>query len=157
MEMSGLYRKLVLLTTGLALVVVVTGAHVRLMDAGLGCPDWPGCYGELSPAHAEREIAKTVAAQGGEHGPGSLRKAWNEMGHRYLAGALGLLILAVAVAAWRGRAALAQSPLLPTALFGLVVMQAALGMWTVTLLLKPAIVTLHLVGGMATLALLAWL
>jgi cytochrome c oxidase assembly protein subunit 15 len=133
------------------------GAYVRLMDAGLGCPDWPGCYGELSPAHAQDDIAKAVQAQGGEHGPVSLRKAWKEMFHRYLAGTLGLLVAAITFSAWRWRAALASSATLATALLVLVIVQAALGMWTVTLLLKPVIVTLHLLGGMTTLALLVWL
>jgi cytochrome c oxidase assembly protein subunit 15 len=155
--MRTLYRKLAIAAACLAFVVVVVGAFVRLMDAGLGCPDWPGCYGELSPAHAEENIAKAVAAQGGEHGPVSMRKAWKEMGHRYLAGTLGLLILALAIAGWRWRAALPRTPLLASSILGLVVLQAALGMWTVTLLLKPVIVTLHLIGGMATLALLTWL
>ncbi|MDB5903199.1 MAG: putative cytochrome aa3 oxidase assembly proteinrelated to CtaA, partial [Betaproteobacteria bacterium] len=82
---------------------------------------------------------------------------WKEMFHRYLAGTLGLLILGIAIAAWRGRAALARSPALASSLLGVVILQAALGMWTVTLLLKPVIVTLHLLGGMATLSLLAWL
>ena len=154
MEMNRIYRMLVLATTCVAFVVVVGGAYVRLVDAGLGCPDWPGCYGAMSPAHAEQEIAKAVAAQGGEHGPVSLRKAWREMGHRYLAATLGLLILMIAILAWRARAA---SRALPLALVVLVGLQAALGMWTVTLLLKPVIVTLHLIGGMATLSLLAWL
>jgi cytochrome c oxidase assembly protein subunit 15 len=157
MEIKCRYRTLVVATTFLAFVVVVVGAYVRLMDAGLGCPDWPGCYGELSPAHAHEDIAKAVQAQGGEHGPVSLRKAWKEMFHRYLAGALGLLILAIAIVAWRSHRVHAGSAILPTALLILVMLQAALGMWTVTLLLKPAIVTLHLLGGMATLSLLVWL
>ena len=155
--MSRSYRALVLGTTCLAFIVVIVGAYVRLMDAGLGCPDWPGCYGELTPAHAREAIESAVDAQGGDHGPVSHRKAWKEMGHRYLAGTLGLLILAVTIVSWRRRRELAQSPLLASALLVLVVLQAALGMWTVTLLLKPVIVTLHLLGGMATLALLAWL
>jgi heme a synthase len=155
--MTTLHRKLVLVATCLAFVVVVVGAYVRLMHAGLGCPDWPGCYGELTPAHAEEDIARAVAAQGGEHGPVSAGKAWKEMFHRYLAGTLGLLILGIAIAAWRGRAALARSPALASSLLAVVILQAALGMWTVTLLLKPVIVTLHLLGGMATLSLLAWL
>jgi cytochrome c oxidase assembly protein subunit 15 len=156
-EVTTLHRKLVLVATCLAFVVVVVGAYVRLMHAGLGCPDWPGCYGELTPAHAEEDIARAVAAQGGEHGPVSAAKAWKEMFHRYLAGTLGLLILGIAIAAWRGRAALGRSPALASSLLGVVILQAALGMWTVTLLLKPVIVTLHLLGGMATLSLLAWL
>ena len=138
-------------------MVVVVGAFVRLTDAGLGCPDWPGCYGQITPTRAAHDIAKAVAEQGGVHGPVSIQKAWNEMFHRYLAGALGLLILGIAVMAWVQRKKLAQSPWLATALLALVCFQAALGMWTVTMLLKPVIVTLHLLGGMATLALLAWL
>lgn len=157
MEVSRAYRGLVLATTALAFVVVVFGAYVRLVNAGLGCPDWPGCYGEATPAHAASEIARAVEAQGGEHGPVSLHKAWKEMAHRYLAGVLGLSMLAIAIAAWRVRQPLAQSPLLPTTLLALVVLQAALGMWTVTMLLKPVIVMLHLLGGMATLALAVWL
>ncbi|MES2562616.1 MAG: COX15/CtaA family protein [Pseudomonadota bacterium] len=157
MEVKTLYRRLVLVATCLTFVVVVVGAYVRLMDAGLGCPDWPGCYGALTPAYAEDSIARAVEAQGGDHGPVSLKKAWKEMFHRYLAGALGLLILAIAIAGWQWRRALDQSPVLATVLPLLVAVQAALGMWTVTLLLKPVIVTLHLLGGMATLALLAWL
>jgi heme a synthase len=157
MEVKRIYRTLVLTTTCLAFVVVVLGAYVRLMDAGLGCPDWPGCYGELSPAHAQEDIARAVQAQGGEHGPVSLHKAWKEMLHRYLAGTLGLLILAITILAWRSHRVRAGSAALPTALLVIVMLQAALGMWTVTLLLKPAIVTLHLLGGMATLSLLVWL
>lgn len=140
----------------LALVVVVVGAFVRLSDAGLGCPDWPGCYGKPAPTLAKAAIARAVARQGGEHGPVSLGKAWKEMGHRYLAGSLGLLILAIALLSWRRRA-LGQSPWLATAIVFVVALQAALGMWTVTLLLRPAIVTAHLVGGMTTFALLLWL
>jgi cytochrome c oxidase assembly protein subunit 15 len=147
----------VVATACLTFVVVVVGAYVRLADAGLGCPDWPGCYGEITPAHARTAIEQAVAVQGGEHGPVSLRKAWKEMFHRYLAGTLGLLVLAIAVTAWRRREELAQSPVLPTTLLAVVVFQAALGMWTVTLLLKPVVVTLHLMGGMATLALATWL
>ena len=147
------YFRLALATTCLAFVVVIVGAYVRLMDAGLGCPDWPGCYGAVSPVHAEQQIAEAVRAQGGEHGPVSMRKAWKEMFHRYLAGGLGIAILALTVCAWRLR----ESRGLATGLLALVVFQAALGMWTVTLLLKPVIVTLHLLGGMATLSLLVWL
>jgi heme a synthase len=123
----------------LALVVVVVGAYVRLSDAGLGCPDWPLCYGRPLPADI---------ADAGAHA-----RAWKEMGHRYLAGTLGLVILALALAAWRAR----RSRRLAAALVLLVAFQAALGKWTVTMLLKPAIVTAHLLGGMATLALLVWL
>jgi cytochrome c oxidase assembly protein subunit 15 len=151
-----MYRKLVFAAATLTLLVVVVGAYVRLQDAGLGCPDWPGCYGHLVgvPQNAD-DI--TRAEQGFPQRPVEAHKAWKEMFHRYLAGTLGLLLLTVMVVAWRRRAALAQSPWLPTAIVALVALQATLGMWTVTMLLKPVIVTLHLLGGMATLALTSWL
>lgn len=152
-----MYRKLAWFAVAYTLVVVVVGAYVRLADAGLGCPDWPGCYGELTPHHARDDIEKAVEEQGGTHGPVSMGKAWKEMFHRYIAGGLGLLILAIAATAWLRRREFGQSPALATGILGLVIFQAALGMWTVTLLLKPVIVTLHLLGGMALLALLAWL
>jgi cytochrome c oxidase assembly protein subunit 15 len=152
-----MFRKLVWFAVIYTFIVVVVGAYVRLSDAGLGCPDWPGCYGELTPHHAQDDIAKAVEEQGGTHGPVSMGKAWKEMFHRYIAGGLGLVILAIAVTAWLRRRELQQSPLLATSLVVLVAFQAALGMWTVTMLLKPVIVTLHLLGGLATLAMLAWL
>lgn len=151
-----MYKKLVIGATFLALCVVVLGAYVRLSDAGLGCPDWPGCYGKLvGVPQAAHET--TAAAQAFPGKPVEAGKAWKEMIHRYFAGALGLLVAAIAVMAWRQRRQLKQSPLLPTFLVGLVGLQAALGMWTVTLLLKPAIVTAHLIGGMLTLSCLVWL
>ncbi|WP_407278646.1 COX15/CtaA family protein [Aromatoleum evansii] len=149
------YRRLILLALALTAVVVVFGAYVRLSDAGLGCPDWPGCYGQLSPHHAADEILETHAAD--PHGPVSLPKAWKEMIHRYLAASLGLLILAIAFLAWRRRGTPGVAPRLAAALVGVVIFQGLLGKWTVTLLLKPAIVTAHLLGGLTTLALLAWL
>lgn len=152
-----MYKRLVFLALTLTFVVVVVGAYVRLSDAGLGCPDWPGCYGQLTPLQAQDKIAKAVADQGGVHGPVSMGKAWKEMFHRYIAGGLGLLLLAIAALAWLKRRELQQSPWLATGLLIIVILQAALGMWTVTLLLKPVIVTLHLLGGMTILALLAWL
>lgn len=152
-----MFRKLVWFAVLYTFVVVVVGAFVRLTDAGLGCPDWPGCYGELTPHHAKDDIAKAVEEQGGTHGPVSMGKAWKEMFHRYIAGGLGLVILAIAVLAWARRAELRQSPLLASSVVAVVIFQALLGMWTVTLLLKPVIVTLHLLGGLATLTLLAWL
>lgn len=152
-----MYRKLAWFVVVYTFVVVVVGAYVRLADAGLGCPDWPGCYGELTPHHARDDIAKAVEEQGGTHGPVSMSKAWKEMFHRYIAGGLGLLILAITAIAWLKRRELGQPPALATGILGLVIFQAALGMWTVTLLLKPVIVTLHLLGGMALLALLALL
>lgn len=134
------YRRLLPVAALLAFGVITLGAWVRLSDAGLGCPDWPGCYGQWLgvPDHAV-----------------DLGKAWKEMVHRYFAGTLGLAIFALCLLSWRQRPRL--SPALPTALALIVVFQALLGMWTVTLLLKPLVVTAHLLGGMATLALLVWL
>ena len=150
-----MFRKLVLVAAFLAFSVMVFGAFVRLSDAGLGCPDWPGCYGHVAvPQSAE---ARGLAQLKFHDKPFDSAKAWIEMMHRYLAGTLGLLMLAIAIYAWRKRAELRQSPALPLFLAGLVVLQALLGMWTVTMLLKPVVVSLHLLGGMATLALLCWL
>lgn len=151
------FRRLVATTTVLVLCLVMLGAWVRLTDAGLGCPDWPGCYGQLTPAHASEHIERAVAEQGGEHGPVSMGKAWREMVHRYLASALGLCFIAIAILATMWRAALRQSPVLPWVLVALVILQGLFGKWTVTLLLKPAIVTGHLIGGMLLFALLVWL
>lgn len=150
-----MYRRLVFVTAALTFVLVVLGAYVRLSDAGLGCPDWPGCYGELTPHHAAEEIAQAEAARPG--GPVSAPKAWKEMVHRYLAGSVGLLIVSIAVMAWRRRRESEQAPWLAMALVAVVGLQALFGKWTVTMLLKPAIVTGHLIGGMTTLALLVWL
>ena len=151
------YRRLVEVTLVLTLCLIMLGAWVRLTDAGLGCPDWPGCYGKLTPTMASEHIEKAVEAQGGEHGPVSLGKAWREMIHRYIAAGLGLLIIAIAVMAWRKRQELGQSAWLATSLVGVVILQGLFGKWTVTLLLKPAIVTGHLIGGMLTFSLLLWL
>lgn len=152
-----LYRRGVDLALVVTFGLIMLGAYVRLTDAGLGCPDWPGCYGKLTPHHAAEHISAAVAEQGGEHGPVSMGKAWREMVHRYIASALGLLIIALAVLGWRWRRDLPGGPVLPIVLVGVVVMQGLFGMWTVTLLLKPAIVTGHLLGGMLTLALILWL
>jgi len=150
-----MFKKLIVVASVLAFGVVVLGAFVRLSHAGLGCPDWPGCYGKLTPAHAQQEIAQAEAAHPG--GTVSAPKAWKEMVHRYFASTLGLLIVIIGVTAWLKREQLKQGMGLPTALIVLVILQGLLGMWTVTLLLKPVIVTLHLLGGMSTLALLIWL
>ena len=152
-----MYRKLVLLAVLVTLCLIPFGAWVRLTDAGLGCPDWPGCYGQLSPQHAIDDIQRAVTEQGGEHGPVSLGKAWREMAHRYVASGLGLLLLLIAAVAIARRRSLQQSPTLPLLILGVVVVQGLFGKWTVTLLLKPAIVTGHLIGGMTILALLTWL
>ena len=150
-----MYKKIVFTATVLAFLLVMLGAFVRLSDAGLGCPDWPGCYGQVLAPHSAKSLQSIVEAFPEQKIEPA--KAWKEMAHRYVAGILGLLILTIAILAWTQRRALGQSPWLASSLVGLVIFQAALGMWTVTLLLKPAIVTLHLLGGMATLALLTWL
>ena len=151
-----LYRALVLCAVALTFIVIVAGAYVRLEDAGLGCPDWPGCYGQLIGVPDEaHEVARAERAFPGK--TVDTGRAWKEMFHRYLAGTLGLLILAVAILAWLRRSEIARSPWLATLLVAVVAFQATLGMWTVTMLLKPAIVTLHLLGGMAVFALLLWL
>jgi heme a synthase len=149
------FNKLVLVATLLALCVVVLGAYVRLSDAGLGCPDWPGCYGSLSVPQSESALQHAETAYPDK--PMEAHKAWKEMIHRYFAGTLGLLVLAIFAIAWRARKQIRVSPWLPTFLLVLIAFQAALGMWTVTLLLKPAVVTAHLIGGMSTLALLTWI
>jgi cytochrome c oxidase assembly protein subunit 15 len=125
----------------LALLVVTIGAWVRLTDAGLGCPDWPGCYGRLvvpQQVEAQAELAITYPSRPLEPG-----KAWREMIHRYLASGLGLICLALAVIAWRNRHVAGQPVAAPAALVALVVFQGLLGMWTVTLLLKPVVVVAH--------------
>ena len=151
------YVRLACFAMVVTLCLLMLGAWVRLTDAGLGCPDWPGCYGHFTPTLAKEKIQAAVAAQGGEHGPVSLGKAWNEMLHRYVASFVGLLILILAFLAWKWRGTLKRSPLLPTVMVGVVILQGLFGKWTVTLLLKPAIVTGHLLGGVLTFSLLVWL
>lgn len=151
-----LYRALLLLATLLALGVISLGAYVRLSDAGLGCPDWPGCYGHLVGV-PDTPHEHSAALQAFPDNPVETHKAWKEMIHRYFAGTLGLLIVAIAGLAWKHRSSMRESPWAATTLVGIVGLQALLGMWTVTLLLKPVVVTAHLLGGMTTLALLVWL
>jgi len=150
-----LFRRLCLVATLLALCVIVMGAWVRLSHAGLGCPDWPGCYGHLTVSQAVENADRANAAF--PERPLEADKALKEMIHRYAASALGLLILAIAGVAWLNRRDPAQPMRLPGFLVALVVFQGLLGMWTVTLLVKPAVVTAHLVGGLATMALCWWL
>ena len=150
-----LFRRLALAGVVLAFSVVVLGAWVRLSAAGLGCPDWPGCYGHLSVDNAARNLDAINEAF--PHRPFEYHKAIKEMLHRYFASGLGLLILALAGLAATNRRDPQQPVVLPIVLVGLVILQGLLGMWTVTLLLKPLIVVLHLLGGLATLSLLAWL
>lgn len=150
-----LFRRLALAGVLLAFAVVVLGAWVRLSAAGLGCPDWPGCYGHLSVDSAAENV--DAINQAFPHRPFEYHKAIKEMVHRYFASSLGLLILALAGLAIANRKDPQQPVALPIALVVLVIFQGLLGMWTVTLLLKPLIVVMHLIGGLSTLALLAWL
>ncbi|RPJ66820.1 heme A synthase [Alteromonas sediminis] len=130
-------------------MVIVLGAYTRLTDAGLGCPDWPGCYGHLVVPQSE-ELVNAANAAFPER-PVEQEKAWNEMIHRYFASALGLLIVAIAILSWRNRAE--QKPIkLPLFLVALVIFQGMLGMWTVTLNLLPVVVMGHLLGGFTVLS-----
>lgn len=147
-------RRLSLAGIVLALVVIVLGAYTRLVDAGLGCPDWPGCYGFAIVPHTEARIG--LAMERFPDAPVDLHKGWAEMIHRYAAGTLLLLIVTMLVVALRHSR---RQPLPVGHVAGLlllVVCQALFGMWTVTLKLWPQVVTLHLLGGLATLSLL-WL
>lgn len=153
MKRSG-FLWLSLAVTLLALGVVMLGAFVRLSDAGLGCPDWPGCYGSIQAPATESDIELANAAF--PQRPVDTAKAWKEMLHRYFAGTLGLAILGLAVWAWRRRRVPGQQVVIPILLSALVLFQALLGMWTVTLLVKPAVVTAHLLGGVSIVALAWW-
>ncbi|TDT44108.1 cytochrome c oxidase assembly protein subunit 15 [Halospina denitrificans] len=135
----------------LALVVIMLGAWTRLVDAGLGCPDWPGCYGFLSVPTGEEQIQLAEARY--PDSPVDASKGWPEMIHRYAAGTLGLVIFGIAIAAWMSRDE--ETPVrLPAFTAGFVVLQAAFGAWTVTLSLWPQVVAAHLLGGFTTLSLL---
>ncbi len=133
--------------------LVLFGTFTRLTDSGLGCPDWPGCYGNASPTGAQVQIDKAQAEM--PTGPVTHGKAWVEMIHRYLATGVGVLILTLAAGTWvlRRRGA-AVSPWWPTATLAWVCLQGAFGAWTVTMKLFPAMVTLHLLAGLVLLALL---
>ncbi len=157
-------RALTLVTLFLTFDLVLFGAFTRLTDSGLGCPDWPGCYGSVSPLGAAEAIGAAQSAM--PTGPVTLGKAWIEMIHRYLATGVGALITWLAVTAWldaRQRRAMASSrpssallsPWWPTVTLLWVCVQGAFGALTVTMKLYPAIVTLHLLGGLGLLALLA--
>lgn len=153
------YRKLVWVTLFLTLDLIMFGAFTRLTDSGLGCPDWPGCYGQANPLQAHADISAAETAM--PTGPVTVMKAWIEMIHRYLAMAIGVLIIALMMIAWRRRLKpdrneMGFSPLLPTLLFAFICVQGAFGAWTVTMKLQPVIVTIHLLLGMTLLALLAW-
>ncbi len=145
--------RLALCAVILAVGVIALGAFTRLVDAGLGCPDWPGCYGHaLWPSEAE-EIAR--ANQAFPDAPVEADKTWPEMAHRYFATSLGLFSIGLVVLAWRHRGP-GQPLKLPLLLLGFIILQGMFGMWTVTLKLWPQIVTAHLLGGFTTLGLL-WL
>ena len=154
-------RALTVLALFFCLDLVLVGAYTRLSDSGLGCPDWPGCYGHASPLGAQAHIEAAQAAL--PSGPVTERKAWVEMLHRYLATGVGALITALALASWaawrgrrrRGEAADLAAPLWASATFVWVCVQGAFGALTVTWKLYPAIVTAHLLGAMVLLALLA--
>src|SRR5690242_15624593 len=140
-------RRLALLGALLALFVVVLGGYTRLSNSGLGCPDWPGCFGHIAPTGSAEHYASES----------DVRKAWVEMIHRYFAGTLGVIILVIAALSIVARRERGVSVGFAIALLALVVFQGILGMLTVTWLLKPLIVTGHLVGGLTTFALLLWL
>ena len=151
-------RAVTVLTLFLTFDLVLFGAFTRLTDSGLGCPDWPGCYGSASPVGAHADISAAQAAM--PSGPVTHHKAWIEMVHRYMATGVGALILVLTVLAWRqwrraGPGASTLNPWWPTATLAWVCVQGAFGALTVTMKLFPAIVTLHLLGGLLLLALLA--
>ena len=147
-------RKLAGFGVLLALLVVSVGAYTRLADAGLGCPDWPGCYGFLTVPDQVDEL--NVATQRYPDAPVEFVKAWWEMGHRYIAGALLLLVFGILVMAYRGREREDTPVKLASVLMFVILCQAAFGAWTVTLKLWPQVVTGHLLGGFTTLSLI-WL
>lgn len=148
-----LFRRLSLIALLLCLVLIPLGAYVRLNDAGLGCPDWPGCYGHLGVPTADHHVA--AANEAYPERPVESAKGWKEMIHRYIASALGLVIIGLLISGWRGR----HQGLpwkLPAVMLLWVLLQGALGAFTVTWKVMPLIVTAHLMGGMVMLA-LTWL
>jgi cytochrome c oxidase assembly protein subunit 15 len=149
------YRKLVFFTWFLTLDLIMFGAFVRLTDSGLGCPDWPGCYGKASPLGAVNHIEQALQAM--PYGAVSFSKAWIEMIHRYAGTLLGMLIIAIVYMAWRYRGILRNTPRLATFTLLAVCVQGAFGAWTVTHRLMPIIVTTHLLCGIGLLALMTWL
>ncbi len=138
----------------LAIVVIMLGAWTRLVDAGLGCPDWPGCYGFMTVPQSDTHIA--IANARFPDSPVDVAKGWPEMIHRYAAGTLGLVVFGLAVSAVRKRRSGVPFKL-PLFIAGFILLQGAFGMWTVTLKLWPQVVALHLLGGFTTLSLLTLL
>jgi cytochrome c oxidase assembly protein subunit 15 len=155
MSHFALVRAVAVAAWSLCLCVVVLGAYVRLSNAGLGCPDWPGCYGHLSPSAAAADTRTASAPVAGR--PLDVGKAWREMLHRYAAGTLGGLILILTAMAIRWRRERIVPPWFVMALLAIVLLQGLLGMLTVTWQLTPLIVSLHLLFGFTTLSLLWWL
>ena len=153
--MNRTIHRLAMIAAIIAFCVIVLGAWVRLSHAGLGCPDWPGCYGQLTWPEAVSEIE--TANQAFPERPYEFNKAWREMLHRYLAGSLMLLVFAIGWKAWRDPRGRKQIKVLSLVLVLLIIFQALLGMWTVTLKLKPIIVMAHLLGGLTSFSLLIWL
>ena len=150
---AGRLKALTLITLFLTFDLVLFGAFTRLTDSGLGCPDWPGCYGSATPLGAATEI--TAAQTAMPTGPVTHGKAWIEMVHRYLASGVGVLILALTVMSWWQRRQNRDiNPWWPTVTLVWVCLQGAFGALTVTMKLFPAIVTLHLMFGIGLLALL---
>ena len=147
------FRKLAWVTAFLTLDLIMVGSFTRLTDSGLGCPDWPGCYGHSNPVSAGEPIRAAETAQ--PTGPVTMTKAWIEMLHRYFAMGVGFLIIILTVQAWRRpRRDGLPSPWLATAALAWVCLQGAFGALTVTMKLQPIIVTAHLLGGTVLLALL---
>ncbi len=153
--MNKTIHRLAMIAAVVAFCVIVLGAWVRLSHAGLGCPDWPGCYGQLTWPDAVQEIK--AANQSFPERPFESDKAWREMVHRYLAGSLMLLVFAMSWKSWRGPHPGRKLRLLTTVLVIVIIFQALLGMWTVTLKLKPIIVMAHLLGGLTSFSLILWL
>jgi len=147
-----MYKKILKFSIVLALIVVILGAYARLSDAGLGCPDWPGCYGQLTVP----DVADGTKIEGFER-PLEALKGWKEMLHRYAASTLGLTILILWLLALKRKTQCPQSMALPTFAAFFVILQGMFGMWTVTLMVHPGIVTTHLIGGFTTSAVLYWL
>ena len=142
-------KRLLWVTLFLTVDLILIGSFVRVSDAGLGCPDWPGCYGQFSPFGAMSEIRAEMAVR--PDGPVTVYKAWIEMVHRYIASGLGLLII---VLAWKSRRTAGASVSLALATVAWVILQGLFGMWTVTMKLQPAIVTAHMLGALILLAML---
>jgi len=151
-EPAARLRTLTLVTLFITFDLVLFGAFTRLTDSGLGCPDWPGCYGAASPIGAHADIS--AAQQAMPTGPVTFPKAWIEMIHRYMATTVGVLIIVLAVGSWMQRRRLAVHWVWPAFTLFWVCLQGAFGALTVTMKLFPAIVTLHLLGGLVLLALL---